>query len=104
MRIDVVYALPQRCWRWQLQLAEGACVSDALAAAPLEEAGLDRGDLPPAVGVFGREVMPDHRLRDGDRVELYRPLLCDPKAVRRERAERERQERPRSRPQPRARR
>jgi uncharacterized protein len=42
-----------------------------------------RGD---GVGVFGKLVTPDTRLRDGDRVEIYRPLIADPKEARRERA------------------
>ena len=38
-----------------------------------------------ACGVWGKQVAPEHVLRDGDRVELYRPLLVDPKTARRER-------------------
>jgi len=38
------------------------------------------------VGVWGRPVSPQTLLRDHDRVEIYRPLLADPKQVRRERA------------------
>jgi putative ubiquitin-RnfH superfamily antitoxin RatB of RatAB toxin-antitoxin module len=97
MEIEIVFATPQRSWRWSVALPEVASVADALAAAPLEQAGLDRTALPSGVGVFGREVMLEHLLRPGDRVEIYRPLLCDPKVVRRERAEREQLTRPRSR-------
>ncbi len=38
------------------------------------------------VGIFGNKVSPEQVLRDGDRVEIYRPLLADPKEVRRQRA------------------
>jgi putative ubiquitin-RnfH superfamily antitoxin RatB of RatAB toxin-antitoxin module len=38
------------------------------------------------VGIFGAPASPDAPLRDGDRVELYRPLISDPKQARRERA------------------
>lgn len=38
------------------------------------------------LGVFGKLVKPDQPLRDGDRVEVYRPLIADPKEVRRQRA------------------
>lgn len=86
LRIELVYALPERCRRWPLRLPEGATVADALAAAPLHEVGLDRTGFDGRVGVFGHVVEPDHRLRDGDRVELYRALLNDPKEVRRRRA------------------
>jgi putative ubiquitin-RnfH superfamily antitoxin RatB of RatAB toxin-antitoxin module len=37
------------------------------------------------LGVWGRKVLSSHPLRDGDRVEVYRPLLVDPKVARRER-------------------
>ena len=46
-------------------------------------------DLDPAhgpIGIFGRVVAPDALLKDGDRVEIYRPLLADPKDARRTRA------------------
>lgn len=39
-----------------------------------------------AVGVFGKPCRPDHPLRAGDRVEIYRPLIADPKEARRNRA------------------
>ncbi|SFD86170.1 hypothetical protein SAMN05660831_02479 [Thiohalospira halophila DSM 15071] len=38
------------------------------------------------LGVFGKLIKPDQPLRDGDRVEVYRPLIADPKEVRRQRA------------------
>jgi len=62
-----------------LELPAGAVVRDALIAAGIDvEAS--------AVGVFGKRVRPDTPLADGDRVEIYRPLLLDPKERRRERA------------------
>lgn len=97
MPIEVVFALPGRCWRWPLALPEGATVGDALRSAPLAEAGLDPDALPAGVGVFGREVALTRVLRPHERVEIYRTLLCDPKQVRRERAERDRSQRGRRR-------
>lgn len=60
-------------------LAPGSCVADALVACGLP--------VPPQApcGVWGREVDKDRRLRDGDRVEVYRALTVDPKVARRER-------------------
>lgn len=88
--VEVVYALPDRCWRWPLRLVHGARIADALEEAALTDAGLDLAAQPLRVGIFGREVALDSPLRDGDRVELYRPLRCDPRAQRRERADQER--------------
>jgi putative ubiquitin-RnfH superfamily antitoxin RatB of RatAB toxin-antitoxin module len=41
---------------------------------------------PAAVGIFGRKVSLERVLENGDRVEIYRPLIADPKEVRRQRA------------------
>jgi putative ubiquitin-RnfH superfamily antitoxin RatB of RatAB toxin-antitoxin module len=47
------------------------------------EIDLDNCDL----GVFGKAVPTSYELLDGDRIEIYRPLIADPKEVRRQRAE-----------------
>jgi hypothetical protein len=78
MRVEVVSALPGGQQVRRITLADGATVRDALRAAGMPE------DLP--AGIFGRVVAPGTLLRDGDRVELYRPLAADPKAMRRRRA------------------
>ena len=74
-------AWPRRHRSVALELAEGACVADALDAAALDPAGEASG-----VAVFGVNATPATLLRDGDRVELLRPLLIDPKEARRRRA------------------
>ncbi len=82
--IEVVYALPDRCWRHALQLPAGATVADALAAAtPYLPADATHDTT---TAVFGQAVESGWVLDDGDRVELLRPLLADPKQARRERA------------------
>jgi putative ubiquitin-RnfH superfamily antitoxin RatB of RatAB toxin-antitoxin module len=84
IRISVVYADPQRQLVREIELAVGATVNDAIRASGiLEELP---GFTPAGVGVFGSKVAADAALRDGDRVELYRPLLVDPKEARRRRA------------------
>lgn len=86
MRIEIVYAVPERSWRIALDLAAGSSVAEAVTAA--RDANLlpdiDLATLQPAV--FGRLVAMDTALREGDRVELLRPLLTDPMANRRRRA------------------
>ena len=77
MRVEVVRALPETAEVRSVVLPEGATVGDAVAASGL------RGD---AFGIFGKQVQPEHPLRDGDRVEIYRPLVMDPKEARRRRA------------------
>ena len=86
MRIEVVYALPQQQERVLLDLAPGSTVLEAIEASGLlrrrPQVELGR------VGIWGRPASPDTRLREQDRVEIYRPLTADPKEVRRARAAR----------------
>jgi len=79
--VEVVLALPGQALRCTLQLPEGATVADAVAQAALEGA-----EACPAVAVHGVLARPQQPLRDGDRVELLRALLADPKDNRRRRA------------------
>ena len=88
MRVEVVYALPERHDSIKVDLPEKATVGEALAASGIRERhpGIDLS----RVGIFGRAVKQDARLADGDRVEIYRPLAFDPKVARRQRARRRR--------------
>jgi putative ubiquitin-RnfH superfamily antitoxin RatB of RatAB toxin-antitoxin module len=79
IRVEVVQARRDGVRTIRVELAAGALVRDALQASGLN---LDTS----AVGIFGKRVAPDARLADGDRVEIYRPLLLDPKERRRQRA------------------
>lgn len=90
IEVEVAYALPERQWRVPLRLPPGATVRDAIELSGLRAAiaGLVVDDA--HVGIFGRPVTLATALRPGDRVELYRPLRCDPKDVRRQRAARSR--------------
>jgi hypothetical protein len=86
MRVTVLYSpAPRETHEWPVSLPEGAPLRQALAASGLAQAfpGLDLEAA--AVGVWGRKASLDQPLRERDRVEVYRPLLVDPKVARRER-------------------
>lgn len=85
MKVEVVCAWPRSARTVRLELPAGARLRDALAASGFE---VDPGKQ--AFGVFGKRAGLDHRLADGDRVEIYRPLAVDPKEARRRRARRRR--------------
>lgn len=70
---------------WWLSLPSGACVADALAASVAAGFLAQAAASNPLCGIWGRVVTHEEGLRDGDRVELYRPLTVDPKVARRER-------------------
>lgn len=80
LRVEVIRAWPRRHDSRQVELPVGATVADALAAAAFD------GEPHAAVAVFGETVDADRPLADGDRVELLRSLLLDPKEARRRRA------------------
>lgn len=88
MKVEVAYATPEKQLIIEIEVAEGATVMEAALASGLDKEfeGLVLADCP--MGVFGRKVAkPDVEvLHEGDRVELYRPLLIDPKQARANRA------------------
>lgn len=85
IRVEVVYALPERYWSQRLLLPIGATVAQALTAAAMERAVGEALDVA-RTAVFSRPVLMTSVLRDGDRLELLRPLASDPKQSRRTRA------------------
>ena len=91
-RCSVAYASRDRQYLWELELPLEASVEDALAAARrAAESSGERAPIPweeAPVGIFGEPCDRDATPREGDRIELYRPLLNDPKRARRERARR----------------
>lgn len=92
LAIEVALALPERQWLLDLQLGEGATVEQAVLASGLLEQLPFEQRATYRVGIFGKLVATpnERRLMAGDRVEIYRPLLADPKESRKQRAERAR--------------
>lgn len=86
MNVEIVFATPEEQVIRTLQLADGATVRDAVLASgfteQFEQLVLD--ETP--VGIYGVRVTYADELQDGDRVELYRPLVVDPMDARRARA------------------
>lgn len=85
LHCEVAYARPDRQWVIPVALPEGATAIDALRASQLAAQCPEVVPERATLGVFGKVVAADHRLRDGDRVEVYRPLECDPREARRAR-------------------
>jgi len=87
IKIELVYALPNEQTLLQVEvpagttLAEGIKLSGILKKHP--EIDLEKGKF----GIFGKLSKADAVLREKDRIEIYRPLIADPKEVRRKRAE-----------------
>jgi putative ubiquitin-RnfH superfamily antitoxin RatB of RatAB toxin-antitoxin module len=92
LSIEVCYALPNEQALIPVELPEGATVQQALDASGIlkryPQIDLDKQK----VGVFGKLKPLDAVLADHDRVEIYRPLIVDPKAARQRRVEKTRNE------------
>ena len=76
---------PRQVLEWLVDVPEGASVRDAVRASGWPEAAKGQDVSALDVGVWGRRCTLDQPVRQGDRVEIYRPLLVDPKVARRER-------------------
>ena len=87
INVEVIYALPDRQPLLRVQLAEGATVEDAIRASGVLDEFPEIDLANNKVGIFSKLVKLDEAVRDKDRVEIYRPLIADPKEVRRKRAE-----------------
>lgn len=88
MVVEVAYALPHKQKILSLTVNEGTTVRQAVLASGIEEHFPEVDLQNCAVGIFGKAVpKPEERvLNSGERVEIYRPLIADPKEVRKQRA------------------
>ena len=84
---EVAYALPEKQYLQRVTLQQGATVEEAIRASGLLELRTDIDLSKNKVGIYSRPVKLADVLHDGDRVEIYRPLIADPKELRRQRAE-----------------
>jgi uncharacterized protein len=86
INVEIVYAQTQRSIAKSLELPQGARIADALAQAASDQefSGVDLANA--AVGIFGKVAPRDQLLKEGDRIEIYRPLLEEPKVARRKQA------------------
>lgn len=86
MKVAVVAALPQEQRVVEVDVAPGASAWDAAVASGLLAlyAGIPAEAL--TLGIWSKACARDTALREGDRVEIYRPIRADAKAMRRQRA------------------
>ncbi|HHO68738.1 MAG TPA: RnfH family protein [Gammaproteobacteria bacterium] len=86
IHVEVAYALPHEQVILPLKLPAGSTLMQAIEQSGILERFPDIDLSRQKVGIFGKLKKPDQVLRDGDRVEIYRPLIADPKEVRKQRA------------------
>ena len=86
--VEVAYALPERQLILELSVASGTTLEQAIRASGILDQFPEIDLARNKVGVFGKPGSPDTVLQGGDRVEIYRPLIADPKEIRKQRAAR----------------
>ena len=84
--VEVVYALPLEQHRIRLRVAAGTTVARAIAQSGLLARFPEIDPANARLGIHSRRVTPDTVVHAGDRIEIYRPLVADPKTARRARA------------------
>ena len=84
--IEVAFATPEKQMIIECHVLPDTSPRDAVKLSGIDrhfpEIDLDNSDL----GVFGKAVPEDYVLQEGDRIEIYRPLIADPREIRRQRA------------------
>ena len=86
IKVEVIYALPHRQELVHLKLAVGSTLQQAIEQSGLLEKYPEIDLAKCKTGIFGKLSKADTQLKDRDRVEIYRPLIADPKEVRKQRA------------------
>jgi len=83
--VEVACATPSEQRLLRLRVGVGTTAAQAVQRSGMLEVFTELAAVPLRLGIFGREVAGDQLLRDGDRVEIYRPLTANPKQARRRR-------------------
>ena len=81
MKIGIAYAQPQRQIWFDIELPEGATIQDAIERSGILKQFPEINLETQKVGIYAKLSKLDAVLSDGDRVEIYRPITCDPKTV-----------------------
>jgi len=86
LTVEVAYALPRRQLILELGVDEGTTAEQAIRASGILEQFPEIDLKSSKVGIFGKPCKLTDTLNNGDRIELYRPLIADPKEIRKQRA------------------
>lgn len=87
INIEVTYALPEKQFLLPVKVAEGTTIEDVIIASGILTLRSDIDLKKNKVGIYSRPAKLGDVVQEGDRIEIYRPLIADPKELRRKRAE-----------------
>ena len=91
LELEVAYATPEKQLIISLQVPKGLSVSEVIELSEIR-LSFPEIEANPTVGIFSHKVPLDYQPSTGERIEIYRPLIADPKEIRRQKAELEREE------------
>lgn len=86
LAIEIIYALPEEQELLELEVDSGCTLEQAVKASGILNKYPQIDLEVNKVGIFGKATKLEQELREGDRIEIYRPLIADPKEVRRRKA------------------
>lgn len=92
INIEIAYAYPEKYFLKKLKVEQGTNVQTAILQSGVLQQYAEIDLRENKVGIFSRPAKLTDSLNDGDRIEIYRPLLADPKEIRRKRAEQQARE------------
>ena len=84
--IEVAYALPQKQMIIPIKVKIGTTAEESIIASGIIKKFPEIDLKSNQIGIFGKLTQLDHVMRERDRIEIYRPLIADPKEIRRQRA------------------
>lgn len=84
--IEIAYATPEQQLILEDHVPPGTSPREAVLKSTIDEYFPEIEKENCDIGIFGKVIRPDHVLENGDRIEIYRPLIADPKEVRKKRA------------------
>lgn len=84
--VELVYALPEEQTLLAFEIDEGATAEDVIKKSGILEQYPELDLTKNKIGLFSKLIKLDHLMREKDRIEIYRPLIADPKEIRKKRA------------------
>lgn len=90
--VEIVFALPTKATTLTVEVAQGTTAEQAVIQSGIIDKCPEIDPTALTLGVWNRTVKEHYELKDGDRIEIYRPLIADPKDARRKRAEKAKEE------------
>jgi uncharacterized protein len=88
IEVELIYALPQEQIAETLRVPVATTIGQAIAQSSVLQRYPEIAARPLAIGIFGQRAEASRVLQEFDRIEIYRPLIADPKQARRTRARR----------------